>query len=93
MLNAPLPVGTAAGGIAHLNGKLIYFGGESYQQTAHAETQCYDFASQTWSKITPMAQGRHGSQAVVFDNAAYIVAGCGNRGGSPELDTIERFSF
>lgn len=93
MLNAPLPVGTAAGGGAYLEGKLIYFGGESYQQTAHAETQCYDFESQAWTSITPMQRGRHGSQAVVYDNAAYIVAGCGNRGGSPELDSIERFSF
>lgn len=93
MLDALLPAGTAAGGIAHLDGKLIYFGGESYQKAAHAETQCYDFERKTWESITPMQQGRHGSQSVVYQGAAYIVAGCGNRGGSPELASIESFSF
>ena len=44
-------------------------------------------------KFYLMQQGRHGSQAGVYENAAYIVAGCGNRGGSPELPSIERFSF
>ena len=93
LLENQLPVGTAAGGIANLNNKLLYFGGESYQKAAHAETQCYDFASGAWQQLSPMQQGRHGSQAVVYDGAAYIVAGCGYRGGSPELATVERFSF
>lgn len=91
LLRSPLPVGTAAGGLSNLNGKLIYAGGESYQKSAHQETQIFDIQSGEWSYGAPMRQGRHGSQAVVHEGAIYIAAGSGGRGGGPELSSIERY--
>ena len=93
MLEEPLPVGTAAGGIAVLNNQPLYFNGETRRQRAHDDTQCYDVEQKAWTSIALMQRGHHGSQAVVYQGAAYTVAGCGNRGGSPELDSIERFTF
>ncbi len=92
LLDSPLPVGAAAGGLSNLDGKLIYSGGESYQKSAHAETQIFDFRSGEWSHGAPMQQGRHGSQAITHEGVIYIAAGSGGRGGGPELSSIERYS-
>ncbi|MDQ3291311.1 MAG: choice-of-anchor D domain-containing protein, partial [Bacteroidota bacterium] len=43
--------------------------------------------------LTDLKQGRHGTQAIVSNNNIYIAAGCGNRGGTPELNTQEAFYF
>ncbi|GAB0496958.1 hypothetical protein MMPV_008279 [Pyropia vietnamensis] len=40
-----------------------------------------------------MVRGRHASPAVVCNGAAYVVAGSGSLGGSPELCSFEVFSF
>jgi N-acetylneuraminic acid mutarotase len=87
-----LPVGTAAGGIAHFGNTILYFGGESGQERAHSETQCLDLATGTWSFAAPMNRGRHGSASVKYENKLYIAAGSGNRGGGPELTSIEMFT-
>ncbi len=93
VLEEALPIGTAAGGIAVMENQLLYFGGETGHTAAHDETQCYNFDRKTWENLASMQRGRHGSQAVVYEGGVYMVAGCGNRGGSPELDSIERFSL
>ncbi|HEX9743434.1 MAG TPA: hypothetical protein VGA17_11670 [Nitrospiraceae bacterium] len=38
-------------------------------------------------------RGRHGSGLVFWRDALYTAAGSGNRGGSPELDSIERLDL
>ena len=90
-LHEPLPIGTAAGGIASYKNYILYFGGESGQKEAHNETQCLDTTTGKWSLISPLKRGRHGSQAILYNNRIYIASGSGNKGGKPELDTIEEF--
>ncbi len=87
-----LPIGTAAGGIAHVKNNILYFGGESGQKVAHNETQCLDLSCNKWKIISPLETGRHGSQAIKYKEKIYIASGCGNRGGRPELTSIEVFS-
>lgn len=73
---------------------LILIGGESVaQQAAHNDVDAYNIKSHTWRKLDDLNRGRHGSQAIVYKNAIYIVAGSGNRGGKPELDSMESFSI
>ena len=91
-LEIKLPVGTAAGGIAAIDNIIYYFGGESGQQSAHSETQCLDLATGAWSFAAPMNRGRHGSAAINFGGALYIAAGSGNKGGGPELTSIEKYT-
>ena len=92
-LKAKLPVGSAAGGVAVLNGKIIYFGGETAQKgPALNRTWAFDLQTETWMELANLNQGRHGSQAIVYDNKVYIAAGSPNRGGG-RTNTIEMFSF
>ena len=87
--NLPTPrAGNSAIAIGH---ELIIAGGESMtQKTAHSELQALDTRTGIWRTLTPLLRGRHGSGLTLWDEALYICAGSGNRGGSPELDTMER---
>lgn len=70
--------------------KLLVIGGESDKQVeAHREVEAYDPRTGRWEPQMPLTQGRHGTQAVVLNGKVYIVAGSGNRGGGPELDSME----
>ena len=92
VLENPLPVGTAAGGIAKIGNTLVYFGGESGQERAHSEMQVLDLETETWHLGAPLARGRHGSAAISHNGKLYIAAGSGNRGGGPELTSIEQYT-
>lgn len=85
-----LPVGSAAGGVAVLNGLIVYFGGEN-ASTALNRTWAFDPLRVKWSALAEMQQGRHGSQAAVYDGRIYIAAGSPNRGGG-RVSSIEMFS-
>jgi len=90
-LDALLPVGSAAGGVAYLADLIIYFGGET-ANTALSTTQAFDPQTQTWTTLAPLKQGRHGTQAVVFKDKIYVAAGSPNRGGG-RVTSIEMFSY
>ncbi|MBD3628566.1 galactose oxidase [Cyclobacterium sp.] len=88
-----LPTERAGTSSAFIGQQLVIIGGESAsQEVAHAEVEAYHTGNQTWERLDPLVRGRHGSQAIVYKGAIYIAAGSGNRGGSPELDTIERYA-
>lgn len=89
-LKNPLPVPTAAGGVAVLDNKILYFGGEGERNTAYDETQCLDLESGIWTKLSSLNIGRHGSAAIVFDNKIWIAAGSPNQGGG-NINSIEVF--
>jgi N-acetylneuraminic acid mutarotase len=74
--------------VAYENG-FIVVGGESINQIeAHAEVEYYE-PGKAWKKIAPLERGRHGMQVVPIAGKLYVAAGCGNRGGNPELTSIE----
>lgn len=85
-----LPVGSAAGGVAHLDGNIIYFGGENDKE-ALADTRAFDIDTNSWISLGPLNQGRHGSQAIVFEGKIYVAAGSPVRGGG-NIDSIEVLS-
>jgi large repetitive protein len=75
-------------------GYVMIIGGESVSQdNAHAEVQAYDTIGEKWVVLQPLKRGRHGTGAFLYNNQIYIAAGSGSRGGSPELDNVERFSI
>lgn len=84
-----LPIETAAGGVGVLNNKIHYVGGESARPIAFADMQIFDPVANSWSLGAPLNRGRHGTNCCVFENKLWIAAGSGNRGGEPELSTIE----
>ena len=89
---AHLPTQRAGSSTVVWGEHLIVMGGESGAQlAAHSEVEAFDFKRQAWKKLPDLNRGRHGTQAIVFDGKIYTMAGCGNRGGSPELDLLEVF--
>ena len=86
---APLPIQTAAGGAGVISNKIHYVGGENERQLAYSEMQIFDPSMQEWKLGPPLNRGRHGTNCCVLDNKIWIAAGSGNRGGEPELTSIE----
>ena len=89
----PTKLPTQRGGsttFVHRN-RLIVAGGESgASDLAHPEVEALNLKTLTWDSLSPLGRGRHGTQAILFKGAVYMAAGCGKRGGNPELDSIER---
>ena len=74
-----------------VDGKYLVAGGESdRQKTAHDQVHAYDSLAQTWSELPQFARGRHGAGIIFYRGSLYTCSGSGNRGGSPELDSIEQ---
>ena len=71
---------------------LVLIGGESVQQVlAHDDVHALNTENDEWMELSPLTVGRHGTQAVFFDDKIYVVAGSGEQGGSPELIAHEVF--
>ena len=88
-----LPTLRAGNATVVLDKKVIVIGGESGEQVpAHNEVEALNTRTMQWEKLAPLKQGRHGTGAVVVNGKIYTVAGSGNRGGGPELNSIEVMS-
>ena len=87
---AKIPTPRAGCMAASRDGKVIILGGESGSQAqAHNQIEAFTVADGTWATLPPMKQGRHGTGAVFIGDKLYLAAGCANRGGKPELNTLE----
>ncbi|MEL6943869.1 MAG: kelch repeat-containing protein, partial [Bacteroidota bacterium] len=84
-----------AGNFTVLYGQeILVLGGESFNQTpAHSEVEALNVKTHTWRTLSPMKQGRHGTGAILHEGKVCVASGCGNRGGEPELKTMEYLSF
>lgn len=88
--SANLPLGSAAGGVACLDDRIIYFGGET-DVAALDETRVFDPSTNLWTTEASLNQGRHGTQAIVFEGKVFVAAGSPVRGGG-SISSIEVFS-
>ncbi len=90
-LESKLPFGSAAAGVAVLDGKILYFGGET---GTIAENLCwlFDPLTESWTQMASLNQGRHGSQAIVYKGKVWIASGSPVRGGG-NTTTMEIFSY
>ena len=80
--------------------KLVVMGGESVRRlptdvegeapSAHDEVEAFDPETGAWITMPPMNQGRHATQAIVYDNKIYIAAGSRTLGGT-EIDSQEMY--
>lgn len=88
--SADLPTERAGSTTITVDEKLIVIGGESgSQEEAHTEAEAYDPQKGEWSSMPSLTVGRHGTQAVVHDEAIYIAAGSKMR-GADEINSQER---
>lgn len=73
-----------------LGKKMLVIGGESGAQVlAHTEVEVFNTETSSWETFPALNTGRHGTGAVEINGKIYTVAGSGNRGGGPELNSIE----
>lgn len=92
-LKKELHIPRAGASVATLKNEIFIIGGESmFDKVAHNEIEIWNLKLEKWSPINYLNRGRHGTQAIVYRNKIYIAAGCGNRGGSPELNSFEVYS-
>ncbi len=90
--SANLPVQVAGAATVHLGNEILVIGGESMSQNAaHSQTQALNLSNATWRQLAPMQQGRHGTQAVKYNDKIYVAAGSVIR-GNREINTQEVFS-
>ncbi len=72
------------------DGHVIVMGGESGSQVpAHSEVEALDIETHQWKSLLPMLQGRHGTQAVLFDGKIWLAGGSSDRGGGPEMRSLD----
>lgn len=69
---------------------LVVMNGESGVQTpAHAEVEVLDTRTHTWTALPNLNQGRHGTGTAYLNGKIWVQAGSANRGGGPEISTME----
>ena len=91
-LPAKLPTERAGSTTVLLNGHVVVIGGESgAMQAAHHQVEALDVATGTWQPWPRLQRGRHGTQAAVYEGSIFIAAGSGDRGGGPELTSLEKY--
>lgn len=92
-LEKELHIPRAGASVVSLKNEIFIIGGESmFEEVAHNEIEIWNLKLEKWMPINYLNRGRHGTQAILHRNNIYIAAGSGNRGGSPELSSIEVYS-
>lgn len=88
--SANLPTLRAGTTVVTVGDRLIVLGGESTTQVpAHSEAEAYDISEGKWITMEPMLKGRHGMQAIYHHGKVCISGGAGDRGGGPELNSLD----
>lgn len=73
---------------------IFVIGGESEgQKSAHDEVEVLDTKTGEFTTYPKLQRGRHGSGLLLHKNAIYVASGSGNKGGSPELKTMEKYEL
>lgn len=87
-----IPTERAGNAAIYFGDEVLVVGGESNtQEKAHDEVEALDLTTNEWIMLPSLIEGRHGSGLLEFEGEIYIASGCGNRGGSPELLTMEKY--
>lgn len=90
----PLPTPRAGNMAMTWKGEVIVGGGESgTQKVAHNQVEAFNPTTKTWREWPTLARGRHGSGFAVVGDYVYTASGSGNRGGGPELVSIEKLKL
>jgi hypothetical protein len=93
-LDAKLDIGRAGTSTLVVGDQLWLLGGESNRPNpAHNEVTALDLNDLSLATSQPLVQGRHGTGAILYDNAVWTCCGAGTRGGRVELKTIEKINL
>lgn len=88
--SANIPTERAGCSAVSKDGKVVILGGESSsQKSAHSDVEALNPLTNTWEKLPSMQSTRHGTGATLIKGKIYTAAGSLNRGGGPELNSVE----
>lgn len=88
-LRDTLPTLRAGNAAMVMKDELLIVGGESKDQLrAHAEVEALALPDGSWRSLDTLSRGRHGTGVVHYGDRLIMASGCGNHGGSPELDDL-----
>ncbi|OWY20548.1 choice-of-anchor D domain [Sphingobacteriales bacterium UPWRP_1] len=90
--NLPTPRwGTVAG---TLGNEIMIIGGQSpTAANANTRTEALDVYTNTWRTLSPMLEGRHGTQAITSGNVIYVATGSSNAAETANNGKLESFSL
>ncbi|MFS4467948.1 DUF5060 domain-containing protein [Maribacter sp. 2210JD10-5] len=89
-----IPTERAGNGAFVWNNEIVVGGGESTaHEVAHNELEAYNNETGTWENWPSLKEGRHGTGFAIVGDYVYTASGSGNRGGGPELTTVERLKL
>lgn len=89
-----LPTLRAGNMVLAWGNEIVVTGGESHTQIpSHSESESFDTHSRTWRRWPDLLEARHGSGLAIHDGFVYVASGSANRGGGPELTTVERLKL
>jgi hypothetical protein len=83
--------GTAS--VGHYPYLIVMLGESNAQTSAHAEVEALDVRTGNWVKFPSLNQGRHGTGVVFHHGKLFVANGSANRGGGPELNSIETLNL
>ena len=93
-LSTTIPTPRAGNTAITVKDEVYVLGGESAsQKSAHAEVEVLNTKTHSWKLLPQMTSGRHGTSVILYQKQLYIASGCGNRGGNPELTSMERYKI
>jgi len=93
-LEAKIPTPRAGCMATVRDGRVIIIGGESTAQgNAHNEVQALSLVTGQWESLPSLNQGRHGTGAPFIGDDCYVAAGCSQRGGGKEINSVEKLHF
>jgi len=93
-LESQLPTERAGNFCTTVGNEILVIGGESiFQETAHSEVEALHTDTHQWKIYPSLPKGRHGTGAILHNNAVVIASGCGNRGGAPELSDMWKYNL
>ncbi len=91
-LDNDIPTQRAGTASVVIGDEVIVLGGESTaHEEAHNEVEALNINTLEWRTLPPLNKGRHGTGAAVYNGNIYMAAGSGNRGGGPELTSMEMY--
>ncbi len=79
-----IPTERAGAGVAVIGDDILVIGGEREAGSAKDETEALNTVTGNWRTLTPLNDGRHGTQAITNNGGVYVVAGSPNRGGGQQ---------
>lgn len=90
-LDTVLPTLRAGNMAINYHDDILVVGGESAGQgVAHNEVEALRASTNSWINYPNLVRGRHGTGLCIYKDEVYVASGSGNKGGGPELKSIEK---